>query len=147
MVEIRAEFDNLEEVQAALRKYGRAAEEAIGRAVQAQALDVRGVIQGKIQRGPKTGRLYQRGNIQHRASAPGQAPATDTGTLVSSITFRRVSALTADIESRLAYAAMLEFGTARMDPRPAWTPAVEEKRPDFVRRVTNAIEALTRQAN
>jgi hypothetical protein len=144
MVTITARFENMQAVNAALRQYGEQAERAIGLAVQATALEVRGDIQRRIQRGPKTGQVYVRGNVTHQASAPGEAPATDTGTLASSISYRMVRAMTAEIESRLPYATYLEFGTRNIAPRPAWTPALESKRADFVRRVTNAIAGLSR---
>jgi hypothetical protein len=144
MVTISAKFENLDQVQAALRAYGARAEAEISKAVQAQAIDIRSDIQRRIQRGPKTGAVYQRRSVTHQASAPGEAPATDTGTLVSSITYRKTSALSAEIESRLGYATMLEFGTQRMAPRPSWTPSVEAKGPDFVRRVTEAIARASR---
>lgn len=40
-----------------------------------------------IQRGPSTGRLYQKSNPrrQHQASAPGEYPQSDTGRLASSV--------------------------------------------------------------
>ena len=44
----------------------------------------------KIQSPPKTGRIYRHGNVEHQASAPGEAPATDTGNLVNSIASDRV---------------------------------------------------------
>lgn len=49
-------------------------------------LTQRRAVEG-IQRGPKSGRIYQKYNPRrtHRASAPGQYPATDTGRLASSI--------------------------------------------------------------
>jgi hypothetical protein len=163
MVTISAKFENLDAVQAALREYGAKAEAEISKAVQAQAIDIRSDIQRRIQRGPKTGAVYdsifrmingrpvpvgpRQGNnlsATHQASAPGEAPATDTGTLVSSITYRKTDALSAEIESRLGYATMLEFGTQRMAPRPSWTPSVESKGPDFVRRVTEAIARASR---
>jgi hypothetical protein len=34
---------------------------------------------------PKSGRTYKRGSKSHQASAPGEAPAIDTGNLVNSI--------------------------------------------------------------
>ncbi|MEQ8448244.1 MAG: hypothetical protein RIB97_01020 [Nitratireductor sp.] len=34
--------------------------------------------------GEKTGRVYRRRGVEHQASAPGQAPASDTGRLVQS---------------------------------------------------------------
>jgi hypothetical protein len=144
MVRMTARFENTQAVADALRQYGERAERAIGQAVQATAIEVRSDIQRRIQRGPKTGRVYVRGSVEHQASAPNEAPATDTGTLVSSISYRMVEALTAEIESRLDHATYLEFGTQSIAPRPSWIPAGESKKPDFVRRVTNAIAGLTR---
>jgi hypothetical protein len=135
----RLEITGTQDVAEALRKYGKRAEDLISKAVTATALQVDGDIKRSIQRGPKTGRTYNRRGITHRASAGGEAPATDTGSLVSSITFRKVSPLTSEVESRLAYAAYLEFGTQKMAARPAWVPAIEKARPDFARRVADAI--------
>jgi phage gpG-like protein len=133
---------NLQEVQAALRKYGDEARKAIGGAVQATALEVTSDIKARIQRGPASGRTYTRRGVSHTASAPGEAPATDTGTLASSINYKQVNDLTAEIESRLAYAPMLEFGTRAIAPRPSWVPAVEAARPKMQLRITTAIGRL-----
>lgn len=141
---VRIETVNMQEVQAAIRAYGERAVAEIGKAVQAHAINVRTGIQRKIQRGPASGVTYTRGNVSHTASAPGEAPATDTGTLASSIAYRKAGPLTAEIESRLDYAAFLEFGTRKMAARPSWVPTVEETRPDFVRRVTDAIARAAR---
>lgn len=81
---------------------------------------------------PATGRQY--GN--HRASAPGQPPAPDTGDLVRSIEWRLDTSnwgwVTANVGSRLKYALFLEYGAAkgvRERPRGAvrkkWTPTGE----------------------
>ena len=45
-----------------------------------------------IMQGPKTGRIYEKYNPRrtHKASAPGQAPASDTGNLVRNIMVRQV---------------------------------------------------------
>jgi len=75
-----------------------------------------------IQKGPKTGHLY--GN--HRASAPGQAPAADTGNLARNIGFEiDKRAKTAEIASRAPYSMALEFGTndGLIKERPFMTPA------------------------
>ena len=59
-----------------------------GKQAAALANNTRNYAIAEIQRGRKTGRIYMKGthqNIPHRASAPGEAPATDTGTLVSNI--------------------------------------------------------------
>lgn len=128
-----------EDVAKALQAYGKKAEAEIAKAVAATALMVNTDIKKRIKRGAKTGRVYRRGTVTHQASAPGQAPATDNGTLASSITFKQVSPLTAEVESRLDYATYLEFGTQNIAPRPAWVPAVEAARPDFAKRVAEAI--------
>lgn len=70
-------------------------------------------------------------SLRHTASAPGQAPASDTGTLVNSIYVDRDGVARMTVGSRLAYAAYLEFGTRKIAPRPAWVPAVEKARPEF----------------
>lgn len=74
---------------------------------------------------PKTGRLYKvnRTGKLHRASAPGQAPAIDTGNLVNSIHSEQVNRSEARTFTNVEYAPMLEFGTAKMAPRPFMTPA------------------------
>jgi len=135
---------NMQEVQKALREHGEKAVRAIGAAVQASALEITTDIKKRIQRGPATGRTYTRGSIDHIASREGEAPATDTGTLVSSVNYSKKGVLTAEIESRLPYATYLEFGTSRIDPRPSWVPAVEAGTPKFQLRITTAIARLTR---
>jgi hypothetical protein len=151
-------IDGTQDVAEALRKYGALAEAEIAKAVTATALLVNSDIKKRIQRGPKTGRKYDQifrtingravpvgpraGNnlsATHQASAPGESPATDTGVLVNSIAFKQVSKLTAEVESRLAYATYLEFGTRAMAARPAWLPAIEKMRPEFAKRVADAI--------
>lgn len=61
---------------------------------------------------PKTGRIYRRRGVSHQASAPGEAPATDSGTLVNA---RRIDRLTAQTAARLVftaeYAPHLEHGS------------------------------------
>lgn len=132
--------ENDAEVRAALRRYGARFGQLLDRAINATALSVDRDIKKKIQRGPKTGIVYNKvkPNRIHRASAPGQPPATDTGRLVSSIYYRR-GKLSATVGSSLAYAYWLEFGTRRIKPRPAWVPAVQENRPKFNDRVREAI--------
>lgn len=63
----------------------------------------------------------------HRASKPGDPPAADTGTLLRSVfierdgTVRRVGA-------QAAAASWLEYGTAKIAPRPYLRPALEKVR-------------------
>jgi HK97 gp10 family phage protein len=72
-----------------------------------------------INTGPKTGRVYRRNGVVHRASAPGQSPAADTGDLANKIaTSVDASALTGTVEFASGHAKMLEFGTRNIAPRP-----------------------------
>lgn len=129
------------ELQRALAAASAEIQSAVGDAVQATAVELRADVVRRIQRGPASGITYVKYNPSrtHIASAPGEAPATDTGRLANSITFDRVGALSATVGSELAYAAALEFGTSRIDPRPAWVPAVEQMRPRFMARLERAI--------
>lgn len=93
--------------------------------------------------GVKSGRVYVRKNITHIASAPGQAPAVDTGTLINSIkTDAKPGSLTAEVATTTDYAPHLEYGTVNMEPRPAWIPEAEEARrtyfPEEMRRALGA---------
>lgn len=81
---------------------------------------------------PKTGRSYRRGRTAiHIASAPGQAPAVDTGTLTNSINFQMQGELQATVTVNAEYAAYLEYGTRHMAARPYARPAIDKVRDQF----------------
>lgn len=82
---------------------------------------------------PKTGRIYRRGDKEHQASAPGEAPASDTGTLVGRIRVddSKLSDLRARVVASTAYAAHLEYGTQKMEPRPFMRPALANKKQEI----------------
>lgn len=93
-----------------------------------------------IQRGNKTGRTYKRGNVTHQASAPGEAPASDTGNLASSILAVPESTSSAYlVGSNLSYSKELEFGTKEMKPRPWLIPALESNRKQIERNIQLAL--------
>ena len=84
----------------------------------------------------KTGRLYFRSGLSklsksgksfsggHRASAPGEPPASDTGNLVRRIDVQYDrKALIGYVVSRADYSVFLEYGTQRMAARPFMRPA------------------------
>lgn len=140
MRDVKIEIKGLKEVQDAIRAYQGDISKQIGLIVNAAALEAVSDVRRAIQGPPKTGREYSRGRDKiHRASAPGQAPATDTGTLVSSIYNEDRGRYAKAIGSRLPYAFYLEFGTFKMDARPAWVPAVERAIPKMLKRVELAI--------
>jgi len=137
---IELQIEGLDWVKAEIKRIGKEAEQGVANAVKATALEVISDVKKRIQRKPKSGRTYTRGNVSHTASAPGQAPATNTGALASSAYFTQSSKLSAVVGSRLAYSAYLEFGTVRIKPRPSWTPAVEAAAPKLQKRIETAIK-------
>ena len=132
------------ELQAALKDLGEDFAAEVSKAVNATAFDLQKDVQKRINRGPKTGRTYTRRGITHQASAPGQAPATDTGALVRSITLNRISDQTVTVGSKLAYASYLEFGTRNIARRPAWVPAALQAEGKFRKRIEDALARAAR---
>ena len=106
----------------------RAANTGIFRGAEAVLEEARRLILSP----PKTGKIYRRRSIEHQASAPGEAPASDTGRLVQSgrTEYDRKEVLGRIIFSA-NYAASLELGTLNMQPRPFARPALAAKR-DFI---------------
>jgi HK97 gp10 family phage protein len=94
-----------------------------------------------IMQGPKTGRIYEKYNPRrtHRASAPGQAPASDTGNLVSQIQVKSTNPDEVTVESGANYSKFLEFGTSKILPRPFLFPATERSRPKIQQAVFNKV--------
>ena len=74
----------------------------------------------------------------HRASAPGEAPAVDTGNLMNSIRTRMVGALQAEVVAGAEYAQLLE--TRRN--RPIFGAVVKVLRGWFEQRVKDALKGL-----
>lgn len=112
-------------------------------ALYASAKKIEGEAKRSILSGKKTGRLYQRRTVAHQASAPGEAPASDTGRLVNSISAylvkgRSYAVVTAGRGVAL-YAAMLEFGTSKIAPRPFMFPAAEKSRQWIQDRLNKAV--------
>ncbi len=65
----------------------------------------------------------------HRASAPGEPPARLSGDLwrsIHAVMETSQGKLEGQVKSDVAYSPMLELGTRRIAPRPAWLPTLEE---------------------
>jgi hypothetical protein len=140
--DVKVEIKGLKEVNAALQAYGKDLGRSLELIVKATALEAVTDVRKAIQGPPKTGREYARGvnnDKVHRASAPGEAPATDSGGLVISIYNENRGKYAKAIGSRLDYAYYLEFGTFKMAKRPSWIPAVERAIPKMLKRVEIAI--------
>ena len=99
--------------------------------LNSSALLVEGSAKESIQRGIKSGKTYRRGSVVHQASAEGEAPATDTGFLVSNITHqfaKKGKTMASKVLSKANYSKFLEFGTRNMGARPFLQPALEKNR-------------------
>ena len=172
---VNVQVKGLQDVQAAISAYGQDVADAVARAVQATAVETVSDVKRMIERGAKTGTTYYRipgdkymtiragsadgppvafipgggkRNLSavHRASAPGEAPAKDTGDLIKSIYYRKIDADTAAIGSQLKYAFRLEFGTRKMAARPSWVPAAEKNALRLQKRLTRIIREATARA-
>jgi len=129
-----------EQVRAALARFGAEISAQVSKAVEATAIEALTYVRRAIQGPPKTGKIYTIANgKKHQASAPGQAPATDDGGLVTSTDISRIDSMTWAIGSRLDYAFYLEFGTMKIEPRPSWVPAAERAAPRLQKRLERVI--------
>lgn len=81
-----------------------------------------GNMKKSILTGAKSGQQYFSNGKRHQSSAPGQAPANNTGALVRSIKVTK-NGKEATISIEKDYAIYLEFGTSKMRPRPFIIPA------------------------
>ena len=112
-------------------EYGDGVAEKVRAVVNATALAVEGDAKVSMT-GPKHGEVY--GKTAHQASAPGEAPAIDTGLLAASInteTAARGDTPTAYVNVASDHALPLEFGTIHMAARPFLGPAVEGRSARF----------------
>lgn len=140
---IRIEIAGLSDLRKRFTNLDQQFDEAVQDAIEDEIFELEAEIKSRIQRGPASGRVYQKYNPRrtHQASAPGQAPMSDTGRLASSI-YKDIDPLEATVGSKLAYAAYLEYGTRRMAPRPVWTPAAEKTRDRLPKRITENLRRV-----
>ena len=122
---ITLKIGNLKSFNKALNK--KLQENKVKQYVTRATMIVESTAKKSIQAGG-TGKLYKRGDITHRASAPNNPPATDTGFLVSQITMdvdvKANGSVVGQIISSAPYSKALEFGTVNMQPRPFMQPAL-----------------------
>lgn len=92
---------------------------------------------------PKTGRIYRRRGVVHQASAPGEAPASDTGSLVQSRSQELVpERLAGRFRISARHAMPLEVGTRNMEPRPHARRALQETTEQGEAAISNEIAAV-----
>ena len=91
-------------------------------------LQIEALAKQSIMEGGKSGVVYHRRSVSHTASAPGEAPANDTGRLVNSIhTDRSDDGQTVTVSVDAAYGAALEFGSVHTAARPFMLPALRRR--------------------
>ena len=140
--------------------------------LQVQALKACGALlerEIKLSMKPGTGNEYVRGGKIHRASAPGQPPAVDTGRLRASITYNWSGSgrgrapiqnpsketksndgvgepaasrheVVVVVGTNVKYGRDLELGTTKIKPRPYLRPALENNRARLERIIYNTIQ-------
>lgn len=100
---------------------------------------------GLLTNGNPSGRTYRRRGIVHQASAPGQPPASDTGTLVNSRVITIIPERTAArMTITAAHAPHLEHGTKKMEPRPSAQRALLEKQEEVRQAIIAEVVASLR---
>ncbi len=123
MVSVTVDMTGLDLVEQFARAPGEI-EAALQKGLTAIAFEAQNEARRLVLKGPKTGRIYQRGSTSHQASAPGEAPANAFGSLVQSILAEAgPRTLETTVGSRLVYALHLELGTRAMAARPFLAPA------------------------
>jgi HK97 gp10 family phage protein len=102
---------------------------------------IRGEAIRSIQSGAKSGKTYKRYNPTrtHKASAPGEAPASDTGFLVSNIRVKDQKDFV-EVRSEASYSKFLEYGTSKMLARPFLFPAMEKSKPKIAEVILQKIK-------
>jgi HK97 gp10 family phage protein len=132
---IEVQIIGLDKLQERARKLGVNMATQMQQAVLASVLKIEAEAKTSLNTGGKSGVVYKRRSVTHRASAPGEPPATDTGKLVSSIrsNVRRDvdGAALGTVLAGAAYAKDLEFGTSNMAARPFMFPAAEKSKPEI----------------
>ena len=149
-MDIKFKVSNLKKVLSQLDKLEKDMEIPFQQIVKGGGQLIRTEAIKSIQTGAKSGVVYQKYNPrrEHRASAPGQAPASDTGNLVSKIIVKQKTKNIVNVESNADYSAFLEYGTSKMDPRPFMLPAFEKSKKPILnavfKRIKSKIEEYTK---
>ena len=124
------------EITQAIPDLSAQAQAEMARIVAKTAIDIEAGAKTAIQSSPASGRVYG----AHKASAPGEAPATDTGNLAGSIQSVSAGPLTWEVHVSAEYAETLELGGVHVAARPFLSPAVDAVRPGFEAAVAQAVK-------
>jgi HK97 gp10 family phage protein len=145
-MEISFKIEGLDRIAHKGLEVQRAVDAELKKALYASGKRVETEAKRSILDGKKSGRLYRRRTVTHQASAPGEAPASDTGRLASSINTSLNGHQAVVIAGRgiARYAAWLEFGTRHIAARPFMFPALEKSKAWIKERLAEAVRRGTR---
>lgn len=128
-------IEGMEELNRNIQRYAKRFEGEASKAVNATAQGIRTTAIKSI-RDISPGRAYaSAGGHTHTASRPGDPPNRDTGYLDDHIMVENTGTTTATVTSEADYSADLEFGASDKAARPFMTPATEQERPEYRRRI------------
>ena len=163
-----AKIKGLDKLLKKFRKLDKDVNKRVEKAVLLGGVDVRNEAIESIARGAKSGKVYKdhllmnktTGNLfadpdpaargkkrrtaPHRASAPGEAPATDSGGLIGSIFSLPISPTKVIVGTLDKVGKFMEFGTPGAErpiaPRPWLNPAFRSKRNKIVKNIIKAMK-------
>ncbi len=139
---INIQIDGLDLIKGQSDKIKIAIEREINIALRSSAERIKDSAVSSILEGNKTGRIYKRGSVFHRASSAGQSPANDTGRLAGSIftMSRPLESMVIAGRGLVRYARHLEFGTENMAERPFMMPAFIKNKDWILSRISKAVK-------
>jgi hypothetical protein len=140
-LKITTDKNQIKELKLLPGKLSDNARKRLGKVLLVSAINIAEGAKDEIQRGaPRTGILYRKASGRmHRASAPGEYPASDTGQLVNSIHAVKVSGLAVRVGSVAKHGKWLEEGTKYMRRRPWLSPEVTKELPNLRKQVLKSI--------
>jgi hypothetical protein len=108
-----------------LVRLNKVSSKSVNQTLAIHALKIQSIARRSLVTGPKTGRVYKRRSVIHRASAPGQTPASDTGNLLNHIivTFGKDYA---DVGATVRHGKHLEEKKPTAGGRPWLAPATKK---------------------
>ncbi len=130
-IKLRIDKDN-RKVFAQIKNAPNATKQGIRRAFYFIGKDLTKTARRSIIDPPKTGRVYRRTTKsgrrrRHRASAPGEPPASMTGTLQRSVGFVVRGSDQLEFGANAPYSGFLELGTRKMAKREYLIRAIENR--------------------
>lgn len=94
-------------------------------------------------------RMVSAGSVSgrnHVASAPGEAPNRDSGTLQAGFETQQTGPVSAEFRAETSYSAALEFGTSKMAARPFVRPARDKIAPAIRKRFAEQMNKLIKRS-